>query len=307
MYRLFFALLALTMAGTAGVAAQDADADARKPDVKNGRYLYFAGGCASCHAAPASPKCDEAASEDDLKPVGGRCLKTEFGTFHVPNITPDKETGIGGWSETDFIRAMKEGRSPEGYNYYPAFPYGSYQRMTRSDLTDLWGFLQTLEPIRSTTPDHELSFPYNIRKGLTAWKLLYLDGKTFEPDPAKSAKLNRGAYLVEGPGHCGECHTPRNWFGGMIEARKLGGAPNPEGRGFIPNITPHETGIAPWSEKDIVFALTTGFKPDGDVMGSTMAKVQKNMAQLTDEDRDAIAAYLKSVPPVASEPRKKQP
>ena len=307
MYRLFFTLLALYAAGTVGAAAQDTGANARKPDLENGRYMYFAGGCGSCHAAPASAKCDEPASTDDLKPVGGRCLKTEFGTFHIPNITPDPETGIGGWSETDFIRAMKEGTSPDGYNYYPAFPYSSYQRMTPPDLVDLWAFLQTLEPISSTTPDHELSFPYNIRKGLTAWKAFYLDGKSFEPDPAKSARLNRGAYLVEGPGHCGECHTPRNWFGGMIEARKLGGAPNPEGEGFVPNITPHETGIASWSEKDIVFALQTGFLPDGDVMGSTMAKVQKNMAQLTDEDRQAIAAYLKSVPPVASEPRKKEP
>jgi len=276
---------------------------AAKPNIKNGEYIFYAGGCTSCHSAPSSGKCDSPRTKDDLKLVGGRCLKTDFGTFYVSNISPDRETGIGGWSNEDFINAMMKGVSPRGDNYYPAFPYASYQRMTRGDLLDLKAYLDTLPAVASKVPEHDLSFPYNIRSGLSVWKGLYLDGKTFRPDPQKSAKLNRGAYLVEGPGHCGECHTPRDSLGGMDAAKKLGGAPDPEGKGFIPNITPHQTGIGSWSEKDIVYALESGLTPSGDSMGGAMAKVQANMAKLTKEDREAIAAYLKSVPPIASRPK----
>lgn len=269
--------------------------------LQNGRYLYFAGGCGSCHAAPASDKCDNHKAADDLKPVGGRCLKTEFGTFYVPNITQDKEAGVGNWTEQDFVTAMTKGTSPSGENYYPAFPYASYQRMKPSDIADLWAFMKTLEAIPSTVPDHDLSFPYNIRSGLGVWKSLYLDGKPFEPDPSKSAQINRGAYLVEGPGHCGECHTPRSGLGGMDMSRRLAGSSSPDGDGFISNLTPHASGLGSWSEKDISFSLQTGFTPNGDVMGGTMAQVQQNMAKLTKDDRDAIAAYLKSIPPIANE------
>lgn len=301
MHRLSFLCLAACIACSASASAQNSAAATHEPDAENGRYMYFAGGCGSCHAAPASAKCSDPSTKDYFEPVGGRCLKSDFGTFYVPNITQDKENGLGGWSEQDFIRAMTKGKSPDGKNYYPAFPYVSYQRMTQSDLRDLWAFLQTLEPIASSVPDHDLSFPYNIRLGLSIWRGLYLDGETFKPDPTKSAKLNRGAYLVEGPGHCGECHTPRNSLGGKIEAKRLSGGPAPEGDGSVPNITPDQTGIGSWSEKDIVFALETGFLPDGDVIGGSMAAVQRNMAQLTAEDREAIAAYLKSIPPIASE------
>jgi mono/diheme cytochrome c family protein len=285
MYRLTTCFLAFT-----ALAAQSASA--YEPDVENGRYMYYAGGCASCHAAPASAKCDDSQSGDVLKPVGGRCLKTEFGTFYVPNITPDKATGIGGWSDEDFVRSMREGTSPEGENYYPAFPYASYQRMKTEDLLDLWAFIKTLAPEALQTPGHDLSFPYSIRASLSVWKGLYMDGKVFQPDPAQSDQLNRGAYLVEGPGHCGECHTPRSGLGAKIADRNLAGASDPEGGGFIPNITPHETGIGSWSEKDIAFALQTSFLPSGDVMGGTMTAVVKNMAKLTQEDRAAIADYL---------------
>ena len=279
---------------------------AAEPNAQNGKYLYYAGGCASCHAAPASGKCDDPKSKDDLSPVGGRCLRTDVGTFYIPNITPDKETGIGGWSSDDFIKAMTTGTSPKGDNLYPAFPYATYQHMTRSDLLDLWAFLQTFPPVSAKAPGHDLSFPYSIRSGLSVWKGLYLHGKTFTPDPAKSPQVNRGAYLVEALGHCGECHTPRTALGGMIEAKKMSGAPNPDGKGYTPNITPDKTGIGAWSEKDISYALQSGFTPKGDVMGGEMAKVQQNMAQLTPEDRDAIAAYLKSIPPIDSpRPKKK--
>jgi mono/diheme cytochrome c family protein len=295
---LLAALVAAWFCGGASPAsAQPNDA---APNVKNGEYLFWAGGCASCHAAPATDRCDGSRTKNDLDLVGGRCLKTPFGTFNVPNITPDKETGIGKWSTDDFINAMTKGVAPDGSNLYPAFPYASYQRMMRSDLIDLKAYLDTLPAVASNVPDHELSFPYSIRAGLSVWKGLYLDGKTFQPDPAKSAQVNRGAYLVEGPGHCGECHTPRDSLGGMIKDKKLAGAPDPEGKGTIPNLTPHESGLGKWSEKDIAYALETGLTPSGDSMGGTMAKVQQNMAKLTSGDREAIAAYLKSIPPVES-------
>lgn len=301
------AIAALMMLVTGGGSqAQTQSAAADTPNAANGKYLYYAGGCGSCHAAPASDKCDDLKSKDELEPVGGRCLKTAYGTFYVPNITPDKQTGIGGWSSEDFIKAMTTGTSPNGENLYPAFPYGSYRHAKRSDLLDLWAFLQTVAPVNSKVPPHDLSFPYNIRSGLRVWKGLYLDGKTFTPDPSQSAQINRGAYLVEALGHCGECHTPRTFLGGMDTSKKLSGAADPEGKGFTPNITPDKTGIGSWSAKDISYALKSGFTPKGDVMGGNMTKVQQNMAQLTPEDRDAIAAYLKSIPPIEhARPKKK--
>jgi mono/diheme cytochrome c family protein len=306
MYRLTAAVIAMTFVTLADASAQT-EPPAYKPNVENGRYMYFAGGCASCHAAPASDKCDDPQYKDELNPSGGRCLKVEFGTFYVPNITLDKATGIGNWTAENFITAMTEGTSPEGENLYPAFPYTSYQRMKRDDILDIWAFLKTIEPVASQVPDHALPFPYNVRSGLGIWKGIYLDGETFKPDPAQSDKVNRGAYLVEGPGHCGECHTPRDGFNGLNRAKKLAGAPEPDGKGFVPNITPDkETGIGNWSEKDIAFALQTGFTPSGDVMGGTMAKVQQNMAKLTKQDREAIAAYLKSIPAVPAERPKKK-
>jgi mono/diheme cytochrome c family protein len=283
-----------------GAFAASAQPNGSSANLKNGEYIFWAGGCASCHAAPANDRCDNSRTRDDLQLVGGRCLKTDFGTFYVPNITPDKETGIGKWSTDDFINAMRKGISPEGDNLYPAFPYASYQRMARADLVDLKAYLDTLPAVASQVPEHDLSFPYNIRAGLSVWKGLYLDGKTFEPDPAKSAQLNRGAYLVEGPGHCNECHTPRDTLGGLIRDKTLAGAPNPEGKGMVPNLTPHESGLGKWSDKDIVYALESGFTPSGDSMGGPMAKVQQNMAKLTRQDREAIAIYLKSISPVAS-------
>ncbi len=296
----------ILLACLAGWASSPYAATAEARNVENGRYIFFAGGCASCHAAPASAKCEDPKYNDPLAVTGGRCLKTPFGTFYVPNITPDKETGIGGWSDDDFIKAMTEGVSPKGQNYYPAFPYASYRHMKRNDLLDLKAFLDTLTPARAKAPPHQLSFPYNIRMGVSFWKWLNLGPLGFTPDPSKSPEINRGAYLVEGPGHCGECHTPRNQLGGLINEKKLSGAPAPEGKGFIPNITPDATGLASWSAKDIAYALETGFTPDGDAVGGAMAKVQENMAHLTPEDRDAIAAYLKTVPPIANaRPKKK--
>jgi mono/diheme cytochrome c family protein len=267
-----------------------------KPDLANGAYMFWAGGCESCHAA-AGAKGDE-----QLKLGGGLALVTPFGTFHAPNISPDKENGIGDWSTADFVNAMKFGVAPDGSHLYPAFPYASYRHMTLEDLIDLKAYLDTLPAVAAAAPDHELSFPFTIRRGLGLWQLLYADGATFTPDPAASAEVNRGAYLVTGPGHCGECHSPRNLIGGIIASRAYSGGPAPEGDGFIPNITPDpETGIGSWSEDDIVTMLETGFTPEFDSVGGSMAPVQKNMAKLTAEDRKAIAAFLKSLPPIKSE------
>lgn len=294
------AAVALVRAGLAGLVLAFASMAHAAPDLENGKKMFFAGGCSSCHAAPASRQCDNPKTADPFRLVGGRCLKTPFGTFHVPNITPDKEAGIGGWTDAQFIAAMREGVSPDGEHYYPAFPYVSYQRMHDKDLIDLKAFLDTLPVEKSDIPDHDLSFPYNIRASLGVWKWLFLDGKRFEPDPDKSDLVNRGAYLVQGPGHCGECHSPRNQLGAIITSKKLSGAPNPEGKGIVPNITPHPSGIKDWSVADIVTALETGLTPSFDTFGGSMVKVQENMARLEKRDLEAIAAYLKSLPPIPS-------
>lgn len=266
-----------------------------RADLANGELLFWAGGCGSCHA-PA-----KAEGEAKLSLGGGQELVTPFGTFRVPNISPDTATGIGGWSNADFVTAMVKGVSPDGRHYYPAFPYTSYQRMTVTDLIDLKGYLDTLPAVPNTVAGHDLSFPFNVRRGLGLWKLLYLDGETFTPDPSRSEAVNRGAYLVEGPGHCGECHTPRDFIGGPRMDRHLAGGPAPEGEGFVPNLTPHESGLGGWSAADIAYAMETGFTPDYDTLGGSMTSVQENMSHLPASDREAIAAYLKSIPPVATE------
>jgi len=269
---------------------------AHTPDLANGEYMFTAGGCAECHAVPVS-KCKDPKTKDNHVLAGGRCIKTPFGVFNVPNISPDKETGIGNWGTLDFVNAMNRGIAPGGEHLYPAFPYTSYQRMTYEDLIDLKAYLDTLPAVKNEVPPHELTFPYNIRRGLGLWQLLYVNGKTFKPDPKRSAELNRGAYLVEGSGHCGECHSPRNFLGGVIRSEAFAGARNPEGRGRIPNITPSHDGIGDWSADDIAYMLETGNTPDFDVVGGLMAPVQENMAKLKPEDRTAIATFLKSLPP----------
>jgi len=269
---------------------------AHEPNVKNGEYMFIAGGCAECHAEPLK-KCNSAKTKDKTALTGGRCLNTPFGVFNVPNISPDKESGIGTWSTIDFVNAMKMGTAPGGDHLYPAFPYNSYQRMTYEDLIDLKAYLDTLPAVKSEVPPHALSFPFNIRRGLGAWQFLYVDGKTFTPDPKQSAEINRGAYLVQGPGHCSECHSKRNLIGGIDQATAFAGAKNPEGKGTIPNITPSDDGIGSWSHEEIVDLLETGNTPDFDVIGGAMAAVQENMAKLTPEDRKDIASYLKSLPP----------
>lgn len=263
------------------------------PDLDNGRTMFFAGGCAACHATPKQ--------DDRTRLGGGLALKSPFGTFHVPNISPDPKDGIGGWTEAQFVTAMVKGTSPADTHYYPAFPYASYQRMRFEDLRDLFAFIKTLPAVAGRVRDHELPFPFNLRRLLGGWKWLFLDGKPFAPDPAQSAEWNRGAYLVNGPGHCAECHSPRDALGGIVAAQRFAGGRNPEGEGFVPNITP--SGLKSWSVGDIEELLATGMTPEGDSVGSSMTAVVRNTAQLAPADRKAMAVYLKSLAPVEGPPR----
>ena len=261
----------------------------RETNLANGETMFNAGGCASCHATP---------NQKDRKRLGGGlALKTAFGTFRMPNISPDPRHGIGAWSEAEFANAMLRGVGRNGEHLYPAFPYTSYQRMALDDVRDLFAFLKTLPTETVPAEPHALTFPFNIRRVLGLWKLLYLDGKPFAPDPAKSAQLNRGAYLVEGPAHCAECHSSRDRLGGLIPERRFAGGPDPEGKGWIPNITPHTDGITSWSDKDIAYLLESGLTPDGYTVESTMADVVANTSKLPADDRAAMASYIKALPP----------
>ena len=273
------------------------DLPPRQPDLANGKVMFYAGGCAECHATPGQ--------DDKTRLGGGLGLKSPFGTFYVPNISPDPGEGIGKWSEADFVTAMQKGTSPEGRHYFPAFPYTSYQKMRTEDVRDLFAFLKTLPAVQGRVRDHDVSFPFNIRRTLGGWKFLFLDGKPFQPDPTKSAQWNRGAYLVNGPGHCAECHSPRNALGGIVEKQRFAGGPNPEGEGWVANIT--QAGLKDYSDKDIAYLLETGNTPDGDSVGGAMVPVIRNTSQLIAEDRAAIAAYIKSLPPVEGPKKPKKP
>lgn len=298
---------ALIFVGSAGVLAlaggwwlsapQTIDPSAlpsHSADLANGERMFLAGGCASCHAAPG------AQGEARLVLAGGLGLESPFGTFYAPNLSSGNE-GIGDWSDIDFANAMVRGVSPDGAHYYPAFPYTSYQRMRVPDLLDLKAYLDTLPPDSTPSREHEVGFPFNVRRGLGLWKLLYLDGDPLVPDPSWSEQQALGAYLVEGPGHCQECHTPRDRFGGLIDERAFAGAANLEGEGFNPNITPHPDGLASWTAGDIAFVLESGFTPQFDSLGGSMGSVITNFSQLSASDREAVAAYLLSLEPLPTQ------
>jgi len=263
----------------------------RTANVDNGKTMFLIGGCASCHATPGQ--------DDKTKLGGGLGIKSPFGTFYAPNISSDPNDGIGKWTEANFVTAMTKGTSPEGEHLYPAFPYTSYQRMRLDDVRDLYAYLRTLPAVQTPSQPHDLAFPFTVRRGLGLWQLLYVDGKALAPDSSKDAVWNRGAYLVEGPGHCAECHSPRNLIGGIDADRRFAGGPDPTGKGWIPNITPSPDGIPNYAVKDIAYLLESRFTPDFDSVGSSMADVVKNTSKLSAEDRLAIATYIKSLPPRA--------
>lgn len=299
-------LLALCVLGAAGMAVfwwltQPSTitlaAATRAPDLANGQEMFNIGGCASCHAVPNQP--------DRLKLGGGLPLSSPFGTFYAPNISPDPTDGIGRWSEAEFVNAVVRGVSPDGSHYYPAFPYPSYAAAKIDDVRDLFAYMKTLPPVAGASRAHDMPFPFNIRRTVGVWKLLFFDDRPFAANAARPAEWNRGAYLVNTLGHCAECHSPRNALGGIVSAQRLAGGPDPEGQGFVPNIT--QKGLADWSESDISYFLETGQLPDGDSAGGSMARVIRNTSQLTPEDRKAMAVYLKSLPPVEGPPKPKKP
>ena len=270
-------------------------------DAKRGEYLAKAGGCIGCHTVEAK----EGSKDKPVALAGGRALKTPFGTFYGPNITPHAEAGIGKWSEADFMRAMREGRRPDGAHYYPAFPYTSFTRISDGDLRDLWAYLRALKPAEQPSKPHELGFFFRWRFLLVFWKWFFFTPGPFVADAGKSAALNRGAYLVQALGHCGECHTPRNFLGGLKKDRALAGGKLDEGKSppvNAPNLTP--TRLKRYGDGELKDILTSGLYPDGDIMGETMAEVVKNTtSQLTPADLDALIAFLRGLPALPDEPK----
>jgi mono/diheme cytochrome c family protein len=266
------------------------------PNLANGETIFNAGGCSSCHAVPGQP--------DRLKLGGGLALASPFGTFYVPNISPDPADGIGRWTEAQFLEAVTRGVSPEGTHYFPAFPYTTYAHARVSDIRDLFAYLKTLTKVSGKVRDHDVRFPFNIRRDVGIWKWLFMDDKPFAPDTARAPQWNRGAYLVNALGHCAECHSPRNFLGGIVAAQRFAGGPDPEGKGWVPNIT--QKGLDDWNEKDIAYFLESGQTPDGDSAGGSMVSVIKNISQLSEADRAAIANYVKSLSPVDGPPKPKK-
>ncbi|WP_045685545.1 cytochrome c [Martelella endophytica] len=259
-------------------------------NVDNGEKVFWAGGCAGCHAAPGTT------GEERLVLSGGLAIHSDFGTFYAPNISPDKSHGIGNWSLVDFANAVKKGIDRHGSNLYPSLPYTSYVRMKDQDVKDLHAYIGTLPPSPEPSKPHEIAFPFNLRPALSFWKLLYFVDKPRVELASSSPEVMRGQYLVEGPGHCGECHTPRNALGGPEYSKWLAGGPNPDGEGRIPDITPGSPDIGNWSAGEIADYLETGFTPDFDSAGGSMVEVQQNMSHLPRSDLEAIGAYLKAVP-----------
>ena len=305
--KILIGLVLLGLAGLAGFwiltapltweilhARRDSPSD-KAANLDNGRAMFLAAGCATCHATPGQ--------SDETKLGGGGALPSDFGIFFMPNVSPDPDDGIGRWSEQQFITAMREGVLPDGRHAYPAYPYTSYQRMTADDLKDLFAYLKTLPPVKGKVRDNDLPFPFSMRRGIGMWKLVFLDGQPLTPDPSKGDAWNRGRYLVEGPMHCAECHSPRNAAGVIPSGMRFAGGPDPEGSGgWLPNLTNDGTGLASWTEADLSQYLLTGKSPHGTTAGGSMGPVVRNAARLTQADRDAIATYVKSLAPIKNAP-----
>lgn len=279
-------------AGAVAVLCCTSAAAAAPDTVAQGRYLFHAALCAVCHTA-----------EDGQYLAGGRPIESPFGTFYSPNITPDRRYGIGGWSDEDFVRALRQGLSPDGKHYYPAFPYTSYTRLRRDDVLAIKAYLDTVEPVAQPNRQHDLVWYADWRWPLGLWKWLYFEPGEFEADPSHDVVWNRGAYLATAAAHCGECHTPRNALGAPEEGRRYSGAENgPEGE-TTPNITPNKKqGIGAWTPSMLSFYLEIGMDPKGDFAGSLMAKViDQGTAKLSAADRHAIATYILSLPPIPAQ------
>nr|WP_254701485.1 cytochrome c [Neorhizobium galegae] len=276
-------VFSLTLAATtlsAGLAL--AQAPDQADEIIRGRYQAILGDCSACHTAPGA------------KPLsGGLPLETPFGQIIPPNITPDKATGIGNWTEADFRSALKTGVGHDGKRLYPAMPYPAYTRMTDRDIGNLWSYLRTVDPVFNPVESNQLPFPFNIRLSMMGWNMLNFTSGEFRPDPSKSAEWNRGAYIVQGPGHCGTCHSPKTALGADETSEALQGgslqgwyAPNITGNSYI--------GIGSWSEDEIVRYLKTGTNGHTIASGPMAEAIQASTSLMTDEDVHAIATYLKS-------------
>jgi len=278
------ALVLLLLPGLVGSAAADELADA-------GAYLARAGNCVSCHS-----------TESGQPYAGGLAFETAYGTIYSTNITPDPVTGIGAWSLEDFTRAMREGERPDGEHLYPVFPYTSFTRVSDEDIAAIYAYLKTLAPVTYTPPENELAFPYDQRWALGLWKAAFFDAGRFENQPDKSAQWNRGAYLVEGLGHCAECHTPRNFLGARDDDLAFTGAAyqtRVEGRlstWSASNLTAHSTGLAMWSEDELAAYLKLGFSERAGVFGPMNEVIVNSTRHLGPEDVKAMSVYLKSLP-----------
>lgn len=269
---------------------------AHTPNIDNGKRLYTAAGCLSCHLPAKDNK-----QADMLLPSGGRVLKTPAGAFYPPNITPDTGTGIGGWTDIQFINAVKRGISPDGRHYLPAFPYTSYSKMSDADVLDIKAYMDTLKPVEAENLPAELPLGLPVetamRRGLGIWKIAAgFEPSEFVKDASQDEVWNKGAYLVQGPGHCAECHTPRDWAMALDTSRWMAGGPHPEGDGKVPSLRDLKSRGRFKDPNDLATALEFGETLGYDKMSSGgMAAVQTNMSKLPAEDRTAIATYLMSL------------
>ena len=259
--------------------------EAHDADPARGEAVFWAAGCAACHIAP------DAGDSDTPVLAGGQRFESAFGTFVAPNISPHPSRGIGGWTLADFATAMMRGVSPDGAHYYPAFPYTAYIKADPGDVADLHAFMQTLPESDTENLPNEVRFPFNLRRGIGLWKRVYLRDD-WVVDGDLDAEAQRGRYLAEALSHCAECHTARDAFGGLDRSAWMAGAPNPSGRGRIPGITAETLG---WSAQDIALYLDSGFTPDFDVAGGSMAAVVRAMSRLEPSEHEAIAAYLLAI------------
>ncbi|MEI2264546.1 c-type cytochrome [Erwinia sp. CGal63] len=261
--------------------------------VARGKYIAIAGDCVACHTAPESKNAF----------AGGYSISTPFGGIFASNITPDKETGIGNWTERDFYRAVRHGKGKEGENLYPAMPYNAYVKVSDRDMHDLWMYMRSVKPVRYAVPETNLGFPYNIRLAMMGWNLLFFKNSGFKADLSRSAEWNRGAYLVEGLEHCGACHTPKNLLGGDRDAWLQGSNLS---EWHAPDITANSyTGIGGWSEQQIVDYLKLGSNHVAVASGPMAEAVTNSTQHLSDGDLRAMAVYLKSQPDSGT--RKPQP
>ncbi|MBB3228752.1 mono/diheme cytochrome c family protein [Luteibacter sp. Sphag1AF] len=254
--------------------------------IERGRYLSLAGDCASCHTARGGQAY-----------AGGRVVPTPFGSIPAPNLTPDMATGIGGWSADDFYRALHEGRGKDGQYLYPAFPYTSYTRVTRPDSDAIFAYLRSLPPVHSERRDNDLRFPYSMRRMMAGWRLFYFTQEEYVADSSQSAAWNRGAYLVNGLGHCNDCHSTRNSLGATVDDPSLAGGMIPMQNWYAPDLsTKANGGLEGWTTKDIVDLLKTGRSARGTAFGPMAEVVRESTQHLNDDDLAAMALYLQSLP-----------